>query len=224
MGSWRRTGRPIVQVSIDVASTAEAMQVAAMAVRAGVDWLEVGTPLVLAEGMRVLRDLVPAFPGRTFFVDAKIVDSARRSVLAAGALGAQLIAVCGIATDATIREAVAGGREAGIGIVVDLYGTADPVRRARETVALGADLVYLHYGADEMLEDPTGDTTIRLLPKMKAAVDVPVGAVTFDAVNAVAAVEAGADIVLIGHPYLVGLDAEPMLTEYVQRVRDARST
>jgi 3-hexulose-6-phosphate synthase/6-phospho-3-hexuloisomerase len=204
-----------------VATTEEAMRVAAMAVRAGADWLEVGTPLVLAEGMRALGELAPAFPGRTFFVDAKIVDSARRSVLGAAALGAELIAICGIATDATIREDVAGGREAGIGIVVDLVGAADPVRRARESAALGADLVYLHYGADEMLEDPAGDPTIALLPAVKAAAGVPVGAVTFDAANAVAAVAAGADIVLIGHPYLVGPDAEAMLTDFVEQVHAA---
>jgi 3-hexulose-6-phosphate synthase len=216
------SGRTIVQVSIDVSTTEEAIAVATMAVNAGVDWLEVGTPLVLAQGMRVLADLVPRFPDHTFFVDAKLVDSARRSVMAAADLGADLIAVCGIATDATIREAVAGARDSGIKVVVDLYGAADPVARGTEVAALGADLVYLHYGADQMLEDPGGDRTVALLPGLKSAVSIPVGVVTFDIVGAVAAVEAGADIVLIGHPYLIGPDALAMLTKYVQHVRAAR--
>ena len=213
---------PIVQVSIDVATIGDAMTVAAMAVRAGVDWLEVGTPLVLAEGMGVLRELVPAFPDRPFFVDAKIVDSARASVASAAALGAGLISVCGIATNATIREAIAGGREAGIGIVVDLLGTIDPIGRAREVVALGADLVYLHYGADEMVETPTGDPTLSRISALRAAVGVPIGAVTFRTADALAAVAAGADVVLVGHPYLVGPDAEAMLTDFVRQVRGAR--
>jgi hypothetical protein len=54
-------------------------------------------------------------------------------------------------------------------------------------------------------------------------VEVPVGVVTFDPAGGEAAVAAGADIVLIGHPYLLGPDAESMLTEYVQRVKAVRA-
>ena len=41
---------PKVQISLDLTSIPEALETAHMAVRAGVDWLEAGTPLVLAEG------------------------------------------------------------------------------------------------------------------------------------------------------------------------------
>ncbi len=34
---------------------------------------------------------------------------------------------------------------------------------------------------------------------------------------------AGADIVLIGHPYLLGPEAEAMLTDYVRRVKAVRA-
>ncbi|MFN8619879.1 MAG: hypothetical protein U0869_03900 [Chloroflexota bacterium] len=50
---------------------------------------------------------------------------------------------------------------------------------------------------------------------------VPVGVVTFDAQTAVSYVNAGADIVLIGHPYLRGPCAEAMLTDYVRQVKAA---
>jgi 3-hexulose-6-phosphate synthase len=36
--------KPIVQVSLDVETVVEALELAEKAVRAGVDWLEVGTP------------------------------------------------------------------------------------------------------------------------------------------------------------------------------------
>ncbi|MFB3133945.1 MAG: D-arabino 3-hexulose 6-phosphate aldehyde lyase, partial [Rhodothermales bacterium] len=36
--------RPIVQISLDVVEIDEALATAAMALRAGVDWLEAGTP------------------------------------------------------------------------------------------------------------------------------------------------------------------------------------
>jgi pentose-5-phosphate-3-epimerase len=49
-----------------------------------------------------------------------------------------------------------------------------------------------------------------------------VGVTTFDVDGGVAAVQAGADIVIIGHPYFTGPDGEATLTEYVQRVKAAR--
>ncbi|WP_416171463.1 hypothetical protein [Algoriphagus boritolerans] len=42
--------QPIVQISLDLTTIAEALETAALALRAGVDWLEAGTPLILAEG------------------------------------------------------------------------------------------------------------------------------------------------------------------------------
>ena len=43
--------RPLVQLSLDLTNNAEALATAAIGVEAGVDWIEVGTPLVLAEGL-----------------------------------------------------------------------------------------------------------------------------------------------------------------------------
>jgi len=48
---------PIVQISLDLTSIEEAVHTAEIAVRAGVDWLEAGTPLILAEGLHGVRAL-----------------------------------------------------------------------------------------------------------------------------------------------------------------------
>src|SRR5690606_3933198 len=47
--------KPIVQISLDVTEIGEALETAEMALRAGVDWLEAGTPLIIAEGMHGVR-------------------------------------------------------------------------------------------------------------------------------------------------------------------------
>ena len=47
----------IVQISLDLTNIDEALETAAMALRAGVDWLEAGTPLILAEGLHGVRKL-----------------------------------------------------------------------------------------------------------------------------------------------------------------------
>ena len=55
--------KPIVQISLDLINIDEALVTAAMAMRAGVDWLEAGTPLILAEGLHGVKKLREAFPG-----------------------------------------------------------------------------------------------------------------------------------------------------------------
>ncbi len=42
--------KPIVQISLDLIDIKEAVDTARIAIDAGVDWLEAGTPLLLAEG------------------------------------------------------------------------------------------------------------------------------------------------------------------------------
>lgn len=46
--------RPHVQVSLDLTTIDEALHLAKIAVEAGVDWLEVGTPLIISEGLLVV--------------------------------------------------------------------------------------------------------------------------------------------------------------------------
>jgi 3-hexulose-6-phosphate synthase len=215
------TSAAIIQVCVDVRSVEEALAVSEMAARAGVDWFEAGTPLILFSGIPAIEPFAAALPGRTIFADIKIVDGARKYVVAAAGHGAHIVSVCGVASDATIREAVAGAREAGVRLCVDLFATPDPVRRAREATDMGADLVYLHYGGDQRAANPDADQTLEMIPLVRQVVDVPIGIVTFDPERAVAAVEAGVDIVLIGHPYLTGPNAEEMLSDFVRQVRSA---
>ena len=51
----------IVQISLDLTSIPEALETARLALRAGVDWLEAGTPLIIAEGMNGVRALRAEF-------------------------------------------------------------------------------------------------------------------------------------------------------------------
>lgn len=214
----------IVQACLDVQSVAEAIDVAHMAVRAGVDWLEVGTPLILFAGIGSIRTIAAAFPDRKIMADMKLVDGARKYVLAAAEGGASMVSVCGPASDATIRAAVSGARETGTRLVVDLYASPDPARRAHEVAVLGADIVYLHYGGDQHTENPHADDTLTRLEELRSiGFELPIGVVAFDSEGGRLASTKGADIVLAGHPFLTGPDSEAKLKDLVRRVKQARS-
>lgn len=211
---------PIIQVAIDVVTIKEAIKIGEKALRAGVDWLEAGTPLLVFAGVRAISALSEAFPGVPILADFKMMDGVRKYVLETGTQGGHLATICGVASDASIRAAVKAGKESGIRVVVDLYAAPDMVKRACEVEAMGVDVVYAHFGVDTRAEDPSQDT-IRHVPAMRASVRIPVGSSTFGIEEGAAAVKAGADIVVIGHPLITGPQSNELLIEYVQRAREA---
>ena len=79
--------RPVVQISLDLTDIREALATAELARRAGVDWLEAGTPLILAEGLHGVRALRERFPEVPIVADLKTMD--------AGYLEAELMAKAG---------------------------------------------------------------------------------------------------------------------------------
>ena len=66
--------KPVVQISLDLTDINEALATAEMALRAGVDWLEAGTPLILAEGLHGVRALRERFPDTPIVADLKTMD------------------------------------------------------------------------------------------------------------------------------------------------------
>ncbi len=66
--------KPLVQISLDLTDIDEALETATLAMRAGVDWLEAGTPLILGEGLHGVRALRAAFPATPIVADLKTMD------------------------------------------------------------------------------------------------------------------------------------------------------
>src|SRR5919202_1705916 len=111
--------QPIVQVSLDLTSIDEALEFAAVAVRAGGDWLEAGTPLLLAEGLRGVRALRRAFPDHPIVADLKTMDGGYLEAEMMARAGATHVVVMARAHPATIRAVVQAGREYGIKVMGD---------------------------------------------------------------------------------------------------------
>jgi 3-keto-L-gulonate-6-phosphate decarboxylase len=216
--------KPIVQLCVDVTTIPLAIDIARMGLRAGVDWIEFGTPLVSFAGINNFAEFLLEFPGTTTFLDAKVMDASQRYVETAAQLGINLVCLCASASDATFRIAIEKGRELGVKVVGDLYAVADPIQRTKELVDLGVDYIYLHYGYDQLREQPDKDQTLEYLREIKKFCSLPVGIVTATTEFGELAVRAGADILLVSHPFLLGDDAEVKLSEYVVRVKNASNS
>lgn len=211
---------PIVQVAIDVLNIDDALRIAEAAVRAGVDWLEAGTPFITFAGTAAIGALAKAFPDKPVLADYKTMDGARKYAFEAKAQGGHLATVCAQAADATVQTMVEAGREAGVAIVCDLIAAPDVAGRAAEVEALGVDSVYVHWGSDQRVLDPGRDPQVDLRAVVER-IKVPVGIATFSVEDGVRAIRQGAGIAVIGYPLIGQPNFEDLLREYVDEVKAA---
>src|SRR6185436_14390798 len=133
--------QPIVQISLDLTNIDEALATAATALRAGVDWLEAGTPLILAEGLHGVRALRQNFPGIPIVADLKTMDGGYLEAEMMAKAGATHVVVMARAHDETIKCVVQAGRDFGVKVMGDNLGCPDMVDAARSLQALGCDYI-----------------------------------------------------------------------------------
>lgn len=113
-----------------------------------IDVVEIGTPVVINEGLRAVKEMKKAFPHLTVLADLKIMDAAGYEVSQAAAAGADIITILGTAEDESIRGAVAEAKKHGKEILVDMIAVKDLAARAKEVDAMGVDYVCVHTGYD----------------------------------------------------------------------------
>lgn len=194
---------PKVQVSLDYQTLPEALTVAEVAVEAGVDWLEAGTPLILGEGLHAVRALHERFPAHPIIADLKTMDAGYLEAEMMFRAGASFVVVMGLAHRATIRGAVEAAREYGGRVMGDVMLHPDKPACARMLEALGVDIVVVHTGFDER-HDEVGRSPLDDLAAVRAAVSVPLQAVGGLSIEqAVAMPSLGAPLVVIGAPLVV---------------------
>ena len=188
--------KPVLQLALDFVDLRRAVKSAQAGVANGVDWLEVGTPLIKSEGLQAVRELRSLFPHVTLVADMKIMDAGRIEVETAAKAGAKIVDVLGAASDATIRECIQAGKNYGAKIVVDLIAVKDPISRAKQVEDFGADYVTVHCSIDEQME---GKDPFETLRRVAEAVSLPVGvAGGINSETAPRALKAGASIVIVG--------------------------
>ncbi len=195
--------KPIVQLSLDLTSIDEALHVAEIGVQAGVDWLEAGTPLILAEGLRAVQALHARFPDYPIVADLKTMDGGYLEAEMMAQAGASFVVVMGVAHPATIRAVVRAARDYGIQVMGDIMAAPDKVACAKMLEANGVDYIIVHTGFDERHEE-TGLSPLDDLPAITAAVRIPVQAVGGLSLEQMMRCPAlGAPLVVVGAPLAI---------------------
>jgi 3-hexulose-6-phosphate synthase/6-phospho-3-hexuloisomerase len=214
------------QVSLDLTTIGEALELARGARRAGVDWLEAGTPLILAEGLRAVRALRQEFPGVPVVADLKTMDGAGLEAQMMLEAGATHLVVMSRAHWASVKEMVAVAHARGGEVMADVLAEADKAASARAMQELGVDWIIVHTGFDERRHVP-GVSPLDDLGSVLEAVEIPVQAVGGLSIEqALETVRRGARSVVIGAPlaiqadrFATGDEFEAILRDVVTRVR-----
>ncbi|MGM0804374.1 MAG: 3-hexulose-6-phosphate synthase [Bacillota bacterium] len=113
-----------------------------------IDVVEIGTPVVINEGLKAVKEVKAAFPNLTVLADLKIMDAAGYEVSQASAAGADIITILGTAEDESIKGAVEEAKKQGKQILVDMIAVKDIAVRAQELDELGVDYICVHTGYD----------------------------------------------------------------------------
>lgn len=155
-----------LQLALDLVNISEAKEVV-QEVQEYIDIVEIGTPVVINEGLRAVKEIKEAFPSLKVLADLKIMDAGAYEVMKASEAGASIITILGATDDSTIKGAVEEAKKQGTQILVDMINVKNLEQRAKEVDALGVDYICVHTGYDLQAE---GETPFEQLQTIKRVV------------------------------------------------------
>ncbi len=129
-------------------------------VEALIDIIEIGTPLIVKEGVKEIENLKKTFPKKTILADMKIMDAGELEAKIGFDVGADIVTCLGLASSATIAGAKKVASRNNGKIMVDMINHYNPISKWPELLEMGIDYVCLHTAHDDAV---TGDNSIEIL-------------------------------------------------------------
>ncbi|MGE7759596.1 3-hexulose-6-phosphate synthase [Peribacillus sp. NPDC097895] len=185
-----------LQLALDLVNIEEGIKLV-KEIEEYIDIVEIGTPVVINEGLRAVKEMKKAFPSLKVLADLKIMDAAAYEVMKASEAGADIITILGAAEDMSIKGAVEEAKKQGKKILVDMIAVKDLETRAKELDSFGVDYICVHTGYDlqavgkNSFEDL--QTIKRVVKKAKTAV---AGGIKLETLPEV--IQAQPDLVIVG--------------------------
>ncbi len=125
-----------------------------------IDIIEIGTPLIVKEGVKEIENLKKTIPKKTILADMKIMDAGELEAKIGFDVGADIVTCLGLASSATIAGAKKVASRNNGKIMVDMINHYNPISKWPELLEMGIDYVCLHTAHDDAV---TGDNSIEIL-------------------------------------------------------------
>ena len=204
-----------LQLALDLVNIPEGIAVV-KEVEQFVDVVEIGTPVIINEGLRAVKEMKEAFPNLTVLADLKVMDAGGYEVMVASQAGAGIVTILGATDDATIKGAVEEAKKHGSEILIDMINIKDLAKRAQEVDALGVDYICVHTGYDLQA---AGETPFEQLKTIKSVVKnaktAVAGGIKLETLPGVIAAQP--DLVIVGGG-ITGADDKAAVAAEMQRL------
>jgi 3-hexulose-6-phosphate synthase len=185
-----------LQLALDLVDIPQAKQLV-KEVEAYIDIVEIGTPVVINEGLRAVKEIKEAFPHLRVLADLKVMDAGGYEVMKASEAGADIVTVLGVSEDMTIKGAVEEARKQGKQILVDMIAVKDLAGRARQVDALGVDYICVHTGYDlQAVDQNSFEDLLTIKSVVKNAKTAIAGGIKLSTLPEV--IKANPDLIIVG--------------------------
>ncbi len=162
-----------------------------------IDIVEIGTPIVINEGLHAVKAMKEAFPNLKVLADLKIMDAGGYEIMKASEAGADIITVLGASNDLTIKGCVDEAKKQGRKVLVDMINVQDIATRAKELDELGVDYICVHTGYDGQAAGQSPFTDLATIKSVvKNAKTAVAGGIKLATMPEV--IQANPDLVIVG--------------------------
>ena len=139
-----------------------------------VDILEIGTPCIKHNGIKLLETLRAKFPNNKILVDLKTMDAGFYEAEPFYKAGADICTVLGTADLGTIKGVIDVANKYGKKAQVDLINVVDKKTRTQEVAKLGAHIIGVHTGLDQQAAGQTPFNDLAMVAGLGLGVDISV--------------------------------------------------
>ena len=131
-----------------------------------VDIIEIGTPVILREGVSQIENIKKRFPDKLIFADLKIMEAGKLEADIGFQAGADMVSVLGLASKKTIEAAKNSAILWNRKIMIDMINLEEPIMKWADFMEMGMDYGCLHTAHDDVTD---GKNTLETVEKFHEA-------------------------------------------------------
>jgi len=162
-----------LQLALDTPDLTHELELAGK-VAAYVDLIEAGTPLLIREGIRAVRELRRRHRGRPIVADIKVVDAGEPIAELAFAAGATVVTVLGNASDELIERVVRSANRYDGQVMADSLTVTNIPERARQLRDLGVSSLCVNRRGFKRVKGLNREERIGQIEDLVKKIELPV--------------------------------------------------
>lgn len=162
-----------LQLALDTPDLTHELELAGR-VAAYVDLIEAGTPLLIREGIRAVRELRRRHRGRPIVADIKVIDAGEPIAELAFAAGATVVTVLGNASDELIERVVLSARRYDGQVMADSLAVPNITERAHQLRELGVNSLCVNRRGFKPAKDLNQEGRISQIAELIGKIELPV--------------------------------------------------